>query len=605
MLKNMKVSAKLISGFLAVALLTVIVGGIGVFGLIQLKAANDDMYENNLKAISYLGDLRELYQQQRVLLRDVVLFTDEGGEQLQAVIRQFDDIESALKVAIEGYSHTITEKQAEASYFKAIDVLFGPYLETKNAVIEASLAGDATKAHTIIKEAGPLVDTITKGLAESSQYNAALATKTKDNDAALAMGLIITQSLVMVASLCAAICLGLYISGLISKPMRYLSGFAAEVAKTGNLHLLEENKEEIKKYSAQTDEIGATVIAVNELMKMMEVQADILQRIADKDLSQTIVPLSEKCTLDAIAIRMLDSMNDVLYNIQLSAGQVSTGAQQMSDGAQALAQGATQQASTVEELSASLSEIAEKTRNNAKLAANAAELGLAISSKAEKGSEQMSDMVNSVKEISEASYSISNVIKVIDDIAFQTNILALNAAVEAARAGAHGKGFAVVADEVRNLAAKSSEAAKTTSNLIEQTIKKAKDGVTVAEETAQRLEEIVHGINERGGIVKEIASASEEQSLAISQVNEGIDQVAQVVQQNSATSQQSAAVSQEMAAQAQMLNQQASLFRLRGDIDITSRQLRAPHDDVAETYTTPQLSAPVFTSPADDGGIIF
>ena len=175
----------------------------------------------------------------------------------------------------------------------------------------------------------------------------------------------------------------------------------------------------------------------------------------------------------------------------------------------------------------------------------------------------MDEMMGAVKEINQASQSIGKVIKVIEDIAFQTNILALNAAVEAARAGQHGRGFAVVAEEVRSLAEKSADAAKDTSSLIESSIDKASLGVRIAGETAESLADIVAGINESSQLIAQIAKSSGEQSLSMNQLNTSIDQVAQVVQQNSATAEESAAASMEMSSQSNLLYDLISRFKLK------------------------------------------
>jgi hypothetical protein len=236
------------------------------------------------------------------------------------------------------------------------------------------------------------------------------------------------------------------------------------------------------------------------------------------------------------------------------------GSGNIADGAQALASGATEQAATIQQLSGSMSEIAEKTKRNAEIANKTAGLADAIRDNAERGSRQMDEMIAAVQDINASSHNISKVIKVIDDIAFQTNILALNAAVEAARAGQHGKGFAVVADEVRSLAAKSAVAAKDTESLIANSVEKSELGVRIAGDTSASLADIVSGVNDSNALITEMAASSEEQSKGIEQINTGIDQVAQVVQQNSATAEQSAASAEQMRQQVRSLEQLVEQF---------------------------------------------
>jgi methyl-accepting chemotaxis protein len=260
---------------------------------------------------------------------------------------------------------------------------------------------------------------------------------------------------------------------------------------------------------------------------------------------------------------IIRSFNELIGRVKEASSQVASGSKQVSVGSQNLSQGATEQASSIEELTSSIAEISSQTKQNAMDASQANSIVSSAQVQAESGNQKMEQMLSSIREISESSSSISKIIKVIDDIAFQTNILALNAAVEAARAGQYGKGFAVVAEEVRNLAAKSAEAAKNTTGLIEGSISKVETGTKIANETAQTLTQIAESVQKTATLVSNISKASNEQATAISQIDQGLTQVSNVVQTNSATAEESAASSEELSSQAELLSQVVDKFNLK------------------------------------------
>ena len=356
-----------------------------------------------------------------------------------------------------------------------------------------------------------------------------------------------------------------FVGKKVTKPIVALSRFMKKVATTGNVSYEAGEEEELAKFRQSKDEIGEMIGSSGEFINAILSKALEVESIANNDLSVDATLISDDDAIGASLKKMIESLNSAFSEISNAGARVAANSRQIAAGSVTLAQGATEQAATVEELSATISGIASKANANAEMTGRASELAKTIKGNAEKGNSHMNDMMEAVQEINQASLNIGKVIKVIEDIAFQTNILALNAAVEAARAGQHGKGFAVVADEVRNLAAKSAEAAKDTGLLITSSMETAERGTRIAEETAESLAEIVSGINNSNEIVSDIAAANEEQVAAIAMVNSGIDQITNVVSQNSAMAQQSAAASQELSDQSALLEQLIAQFKLKNE----------------------------------------
>ncbi len=310
------------------------------------------------------------------------------------------------------------------------------------------------------------------------------------------------------------------------------------------------------------DEITSSVHSVKSYITEI---ASVLTNIAAGDFSRSVGMEFQgdfKVIQDSID-RAEDLLSKTMETISISSDEVAKGSVQVSQGAQNLSQGSVEQAASVEELSSSVNEISISLINTAKAVEDVNKQAGRVGRAMESGNAQMHEMMLSMEQINKKSKEIEKVNKLIEDIAFQTNILALNAAVEAARAGEAGKGFAVVADEVRNLAGKSANAAKDTSSLVADTITAVKKGTGIAVSTGETLNGVLSETKEMVSAIKDSAEELKEQSDKVTQVTMGIEQISSVVQNNSATAEQSAAASEELSSQSESLRELMSKFRLR------------------------------------------
>lgn len=365
----------------------------------------------------------------------------------------------------------------------------------------------------------------------------------------------------------------------IEKSVKQLSDAAKDIAV---------GRVDINMVKYNNDEFGELVDEYNEVINNIKYQAQIAEEVSNGNLTINVVPKSPEDLLGHSLKKLVQDNLHALSNISDAGSQVTIGSAQVASASQALAQGSTEQASAIQQITASISEIAEKTKQNAEQANDTNRLMTEVINNVEKGNVQMRDMMSAMQDINKSSESISKIIKVIDDIAFQTNILALNAAVEAARAGEAGKGFAVVAEEVRSLAAKSAAAAAETAELIEDSIAKVGVGSKIADDTAGALEIISNTAKKCDSQIEGIAASSNYQATAVAQIEQAIAQVSQVVQTNSATSEECAAASEELSNQATRMRDLLSIYNLggtgnvSGGIDNASFSASAPKANMNE-----------------------
>ncbi|MSS62681.1 methyl-accepting chemotaxis protein [Velocimicrobium porci] len=552
--KDLKIKTKLIIGF------NIVIVAIVFLAICSLKMIYITNTAGEKRFTTYgtsSGDVALAfvnYQEIKVHLRNLLYVEKDGSASEASEIEQINECSEYMGQYLNKFYKEVKDDQV-LSVFKESQASLINFQDTVDKVIALVQENKYDEARLTLEEEGAEVAKTTEGAIDDI---ITMLDKRADEKAKELQGdvgwLVILMIFVAFIGILISVIFEIVIVRSIRIPLKKLKKVSESLA-VGDVQITVQKESD--------DEFGELMDEFKIMIDNIRKQAMIAEQIAKGDMCIEVQPNSEKDILGYALKKIVDDNNRVLGNIKEASMQVTSGSGQVASASQSLAQGSTEQASAIEQVSASIEDIAERTRVNATDANEANRLVNETKEDAVKGNEQMNEMIHAMEEINESSENISKIIKVIDDIAFQTNILALNAAVEAARAGTHGKGFAVVAEEVRNLAGKSALAASETAEMIEDSIKKVENGSKLAQETAVALNHIVAAVDNIVDLINGIAGASNEQATAVAQIDQALAQVSQVVQTNSATSEQCAAASEELSNQAVRLRELISIFNLK------------------------------------------
>lgn len=589
MFNRMKLKSYLLTTFSALIALTGVLALVSILGLLNAQGEADKLVNEILASNSAVKECRIQFNLAARELRELVLAEDT--QKISSYESDINDSLQSIEEQIQIFKDTHGTADGMAQKY---ETAFNSWSAIATRALDAAKQGDWQSAEEILlTECSPALTELAS-IAREIDSVTSEARQEQEDHTMFMLQLCIVLTIILFA---AALVLGLTVA---LRSTKMITGAVGEIL--GAVEGLASGKLQSRANYKGNNEFGELADRLNfsfqELSKYMDAIDYGMSEFSKGNFTcECPLPfIGDFAHIQHAIENFQEKIRTLLIDLTAASTQVSASADQVADGAQALAQGATEQASSVEELSAAISEISDRISDTAQFSHEADQLGQEAREIVGKGKDEMHKLLSSIRDIAEASNNIQSIIKVIDDIAFQTNILALNAAVEAARAGNAGKGFAVVADEVRSLAQKSADAAQETTSLIKNSLQHVARGEEIAKRTDMAFNDVADSAGNILAMIEKIAQASNEQASSISEISVGIDQISAVVQTNSATSEESAAASQELSGQANLMQDKLSKFRLE---KYCAAGAEWPEPETAESEPTERM-APVVSAGLGD-----
>ncbi|MBT2341618.1 MULTISPECIES: methyl-accepting chemotaxis protein [Pseudomonas] len=525
---DLRIATKLVTSFLVVLALT---AAMGVFSIIQLGEVNgttQEMRDNWMPSMRAAAGMRFYGANYR--LKENRHISADSDQERATLEQEADESRKAFETRQATYGQMLSNDQ-DRKLFEAISAEWAAYLTVSKDLLALSRQNLTSEAHALLKgESKRRFELMTADLQKLVELNDAGASDASARGTALFEKSRLSIIAVLAAALLVGLGLALFISRIISRPLKQAAAVAAQLAE-GNLNA----KIEV----GSKDETGMVLSA--------------MQNIVGK-------------------------LSHIIGEVRNAADNLASASEEVSATAQSMSQATSEQAASVEETSASIEQMSASINQNTENAKVTDGMASKAAKEATEGGDSVQQTVVAMKKIAQR-------ISIIDDIAYQTNLLALNAAIEAARAGEHGKGFAVVAAEVRKLAERSQVAAQEIGEL-------SSSSVDMAETAGHLLNEMVPSINKTSDLVQEISAASEEQAAGVAQINTAMTQLNQVTQQNASSSEELAATAEEMSSQAEQLQQAMSFFTLDGPSKLASQPLKVDNTPGPSSRKPARAAAP-------------